>query len=74
MSPGQAREFIFNNAQEHLLDFWKGEIDMARKHTVGDNEILLIATYLTNPEVGTEIHAEIPAKYRDDFEAECRRE
>lgn len=43
---------------------------MARKHKVGDNDLFLIATYLTNPGVGTEIHAEIPAKYRDDFEAE----
>lgn len=43
---------------------------MARKDKVGDNDLFSIATYLTYPEVCTEIHAEIPAKYRDDFEAE----
>ena len=42
---------------------------MAQKRKVGDNELFSIATYLTNSEAETEIHAEIPFRYRDDFEA-----
>ena len=43
---------------------------MARRPPVGDNELFLISTYLTNSEARTEIHAEIPFRYRDEFEAE----
>ena len=43
---------------------------MARRPPVGDNELFLISTYLTNSEARIEIHAEIPFRYRDEFEAE----
>lgn len=43
---------------------------MPRKLPVGANDLFLIASYLNNSDAKTEIHAEIPARYRDDFEAE----
>lgn len=41
---------------------------MARRHEVKDDELFLTATYLATTGADTEIHAEIPTRYRDDFE------
>ena len=43
---------------------------MVRQQRVGDNKLFLIANYLINSEACTEIHAEVPARYRTAFEEE----
>lgn len=46
---------------------------MARRREVENNHLFLIATYLAKPAANTEIHAEIPLRYRDDFETNYAR-
>ena len=43
---------------------------MAGKPPVSDDTLFEIATYLRRDEVGAEIHAELPQRHQDQFEAE----
>ena len=43
---------------------------MARKPSLDDDTLYEVAMYLSRPEVETEIHAELPERYREQFEAE----
>ena len=43
---------------------------MDRKPLLGDDALYEIAAYLSRPEVQTEIHAELPVKQQQKFEAE----
>lgn len=43
---------------------------MARRPKFGDEQLYVIATYLSRPAAKAEIHAELPAEHRKAFEAE----
>jgi len=43
---------------------------MARKAKVSQEELYEIATYLSRPEIKTEIHAELPSTQKEKFEEE----
>lgn len=43
---------------------------MPRKQALDEQDLYIVATYFAQPEVQTEIHAEIPKRYQSQFEQE----
>ena len=45
---------------------------MPRKQALDEQDLYIVATYFAQPEVGTEIHAEVPKRHQSRFENEYR--